>query len=65
MPFGIKNAPSHFQRMMDSVFGKEIREGWIIIYIDDIIVFSTEWQDHLKKLRIVLDKLNKINMRSQ
>ncbi|MBW0533057.1 hypothetical protein O181_072772 [Austropuccinia psidii MF-1] len=40
MPFGIKNAPSHFQRMMNEIFPEELSEGWLIIYIDDIIVCS-------------------------
>ena len=42
MPFGIKNAPSHFQRMMDTEFHRELREGWLIIYLDDIIIFSQD-----------------------
>ncbi|MBW0508012.1 hypothetical protein O181_047727 [Austropuccinia psidii MF-1] len=29
MPFGIKNAPDHFQRMMDTIFQEEILEGWM------------------------------------
>ncbi|MBW0499400.1 hypothetical protein O181_039115 [Austropuccinia psidii MF-1] len=39
MPFGIKNAPSHFQRMMNEIFSEELSEGWLMIHIDDIIVF--------------------------
>ncbi|MBW0583541.1 hypothetical protein O181_123256 [Austropuccinia psidii MF-1] len=38
IPFGIKNAPSHYQRMMNTIFSKELSEGWLIIYIDDIII---------------------------
>ncbi|MBW0528352.1 hypothetical protein O181_068067 [Austropuccinia psidii MF-1] len=40
MPFDIKNAPSNYQRMMNTIFPEELSEGWLIIYIDDIIVFS-------------------------
>ncbi|MBW0501042.1 hypothetical protein O181_040757 [Austropuccinia psidii MF-1] len=36
MPFHIKNAPSHYQRMMNTIFPHELSEGWLIIYIDDI-----------------------------
>ncbi|MBW0541018.1 hypothetical protein O181_080733 [Austropuccinia psidii MF-1] len=32
MPFGIKNAPAHFQRMMDTMFQEEILEGWMVVY---------------------------------
>ncbi|MBW0529053.1 hypothetical protein O181_068768 [Austropuccinia psidii MF-1] len=38
MPFGIKNAPAHFQSMIDTIFQKEILEGWMVVYINDIIV---------------------------
>ncbi|MBW0506513.1 hypothetical protein O181_046228 [Austropuccinia psidii MF-1] len=40
MPFGIKNVPSHFHRMMNEIFPEELSEGWLIIYIDEIIVCS-------------------------
>ncbi|MBW0525087.1 hypothetical protein O181_064802 [Austropuccinia psidii MF-1] len=40
MPFGIKNAPSHFQRMMNEIFPEELSEGCLMIYIDDIIFCS-------------------------
>jgi hypothetical protein len=63
MPFGIKNAPSHFQRMMYSEFHRELREGWLIIYIDDIIIFSTDWEDHLKEIAIVLQRVINMNMK--
>ncbi|MBW0577618.1 hypothetical protein O181_117333, partial [Austropuccinia psidii MF-1] len=37
MPFDIINEPLHFQRMMNEIFPEELSEGWLIIYIDDII----------------------------
>ncbi|MBW0515680.1 hypothetical protein O181_055395 [Austropuccinia psidii MF-1] len=40
MPFGIKNAPSHYQRMMNTIFPEYLSEGWLIIYNDDIIPCS-------------------------
>ncbi|MBW0511495.1 hypothetical protein O181_051210 [Austropuccinia psidii MF-1] len=47
MPFGLKNAPSHYQRMLNTIISEELSEGWLIIYIDDIIVFSETWDSHL------------------
>ncbi|MBW0590877.1 hypothetical protein O181_130592 [Austropuccinia psidii MF-1] len=43
MPFGIKNAPSHYQRMTNTIFPHELSEGWLIIYINDIIICSDNW----------------------
>jgi len=63
MPFGIKNAPSHFQRMMNSVFLAELAEGWLIVYIDDIIICSKTWDEHVYRLGIVLQKVIDINMK--
>ncbi|MBW0565918.1 hypothetical protein O181_105633 [Austropuccinia psidii MF-1] len=40
IPFCIKNASSHYQRMMNTIFPTEFSEGWLIIYIDDIIICS-------------------------
>ncbi|MBW0530165.1 hypothetical protein O181_069880 [Austropuccinia psidii MF-1] len=38
MPFGIKKAPAHFQRMMDTKRPEEILEGWMVVCIDEIII---------------------------
>ncbi|MBW0484630.1 hypothetical protein O181_024345 [Austropuccinia psidii MF-1] len=40
MPFGIKNAPAHFQRLMYIIFQEEMLEGWMVVYIDDIVIYS-------------------------
>ncbi|MBW0494805.1 hypothetical protein O181_034520 [Austropuccinia psidii MF-1] len=58
MPFGINNAPAHFQRIMDTIFQEEILEGWMVVYIDDIIIFSETWEDHVKYIDRVLKLLS-------
>ncbi|MBW0505441.1 hypothetical protein O181_045156 [Austropuccinia psidii MF-1] len=63
MPFGIKNAPSHYQRMMNTIFPEELLEGWLIIYIDDVIVCSETWENHLTRLERVLQKIVQVNMK--
>ncbi|MBW0571858.1 hypothetical protein O181_111573 [Austropuccinia psidii MF-1] len=63
MPFGIKNAPSHYQRMMNTIFPEDLSEGWLIIYIDDIIVCSETWENHLTRLERVLQKIVQVNMK--
>ncbi|MBW0469113.1 hypothetical protein O181_008828 [Austropuccinia psidii MF-1] len=63
MPFGIKNAPAHFQRMMDTIFQEEILEGWIVVYIDDIIIYSATWEEHVQYIDRVLSKCTPINMK--
>ncbi|MBW0512170.1 hypothetical protein O181_051885 [Austropuccinia psidii MF-1] len=63
MSFGIKNAPSHYQRMMNTIFPTELSEGWLIIYIDDIIIFSDSCSLHLERLARVLHKFKGVNMK--
>ncbi|MBW0487337.1 hypothetical protein O181_027052 [Austropuccinia psidii MF-1] len=62
MPFGIKNAPSHFQRVITEIFPEELSEGWLIIYINDIIVCSKTWEEHIYRLSRVLNKIQSLNM---
>ncbi|MBW0517942.1 hypothetical protein O181_057657 [Austropuccinia psidii MF-1] len=56
MLFGIKNAPAHFQRMMDTIFQEEILEGFVAVYIDNIIIYSEIWEDHVQYIDRVLSK---------
>ena len=62
MPFGVKNAPAYFQAMMDKEFGRFIQEGWLIVYIDDIIVATKTWEDHLIKLQQVFLIVQRMKM---
>ncbi|MBW0506138.1 hypothetical protein O181_045853 [Austropuccinia psidii MF-1] len=63
MPFCIINAPSHYQRMMNAIFPTELSEGWLIIYIDYIIICSDSWSLHLERLARVLNKATRVNMK--
>ena len=56
MPFGLKNAPSVFQRFVDMIFS-DLRP-FIHVYIDDVIVFSNTIEDHVKHLDIVFQRLS-------
>ncbi|MBW0487271.1 hypothetical protein O181_026986 [Austropuccinia psidii MF-1] len=63
MPFGIKNAPAHFQRIMETIFKEEILEGWMLVYIDEIIICSETWEDHVQYIDRVLGKCTLINLK--
>ncbi|MBW0481305.1 hypothetical protein O181_021020 [Austropuccinia psidii MF-1] len=63
MPFGIKNAPARFQRMMDTILQEEILEGWMAVYIDDIIIYSETWEDHVQYIDRVLSKCAPMNLK--
>jgi len=52
MPFGLKNAPAKFQRVMDDTLKPYF--DWLIVYIDDILVFSSSIERHFKHLRKIL-----------
>lgn len=54
MFFGLCNSPATFQRMMDTVFKDMIDEGWIVIYMDDILIFSKDQKTHQERTRRVL-----------
>ncbi|MBW0556771.1 hypothetical protein O181_096486 [Austropuccinia psidii MF-1] len=63
MPFGIKNAPAQLQRMMVTIFQEEILEGWMVVYIDDIIIYSDTWQYHVKYIQRQLSECTPINLK--
>ncbi|MBW0592288.1 hypothetical protein O181_132003 [Austropuccinia psidii MF-1] len=63
MAFGIKNAPSHLQRMINGIFPEQLSEGWLIIYINGIIVCSKTWEEHMNRLSRFLTKLQSVKMK--
>lgn len=64
MPMGLKNSPSTFQRVMDNVL-RDLQNEICLVYLDDIIVFSTSLQEHMINLEKVFTKLRESNFRIQ
>jgi hypothetical protein len=58
MHFGLTNAPATFQRLMNSIFS-DILDGFVVIYLDDILIFSKNPSDHAAHVREVLSRLRK------
>ena len=56
MPFGLTNAPAAFMKMMNSVF-RDFLDEFVIIFIDDILIYSKDEESHRKHLRAVLERL--------
>lgn len=56
MPFGLCNAPATFQRLMQTIFREDLLQI-LLVYLDDIIVYSDSIADHLKRLERVFQKL--------
>lgn len=56
MPFGLQNAPSTFQRLMTCCFG-DLNFTHLLIYLDDLIIFSKTFNEHLERLQLVFDRL--------
>jgi hypothetical protein len=56
MSFGLTNAPAYYMYLMNKVF-MEYLDKFIIVFIDDILIFSKMMEEHEEHLRLVLEKL--------
>ncbi|CAI7876562.1 unnamed protein product [Closterium sp. NIES-54] len=57
LPFGLTNAPATFQGMMQSIFSDFI-DKFLVVFIDDLLVYSRTREEHLKHLELVLARLS-------
>jgi hypothetical protein len=58
MPFGVTNAPATFMDLMHRVFQPYL-DKFVVIFIDDILVYSKDTREHAEHLKLVLEKLRK------
>ena len=56
MPFGVTNAPTIFQRLMNQIFSEEL-DTFVLVYLDDIFIFSNTLQEHIQHIRRTLERL--------
>jgi len=61
VPFGLQNAPAFFQRSMDSLLGR-YRWQFALAYIDDVVIWSRTWADHLSHIEKVLGAFKRVNL---
>lgn len=62
MPFGLCNAPATFQRVIEHALNG-LQWNITVLYLDDIIVYSRTFDEHLENLSLVLDRLQSVNLK--
>jgi hypothetical protein len=56
MPFGLTNAPTTFMRLMVDVL-RPFTNYFVVVYLDDILIFNTTWEEHMQHIQQVLGTL--------
>ena len=62
MPFGLCNAPATFQRLMDLVLAG-LQWSHCLVYLDDVIILGTSFEEHLANLQLVFDRLQQAGLK--
>ena len=65
MPFGLSDAGSTFQRMANSIFHDLIQDGVVLVYLNDILIHTPKWEQHIHIMRVVLHRIQKYNLQLQ
>ena len=60
MPFGLRNGPAVFQRLMDNL--QHCDKEFAQVYIDDIAVFSSTWEEHCSQIEVILSRLKEAGL---
>lgn len=58
MPFGLTNAPASFQNLVNDIFA-DLLESYVVVYLDDILVYSKTLEEHITHVKEVLTRLRK------
>ncbi|MBW0575712.1 hypothetical protein O181_115427 [Austropuccinia psidii MF-1] len=61
MPFGLTNAPASFQNLVNDIFA-DFLDVFVVVYLDDIMVFSSSEEEHVKHVASVLQRLRDNNL---
>lgn len=64
MPFGLKTAPATFQRLMNNIL-KDYVNKICLVYLDDVIIFSTSLQEHINSIKLIFNRLKDANLKIQ
>ena len=62
MPFGLTNAPATFQRLMDRIL-YDIKDKYVLVYLDDINIYSTTFEEHMQHLQEVMERFRQANLK--
>src|SRR3569833_1949864 len=61
LPMGLTNSPATFQNVMNRIF-QDYVDKFVVVYLDDIMVFSDNMEEHQQHLRLVLDRLRQYGL---
>ena len=65
MPFVLSDARNTFQRMSNTIFQNLIHKGFILVYLDDIMIHIADWSQHIQVLQEVLLRVQQYNLQLQ